>query len=240
MRQDHRPYLIKRLAGVFGNLYAKRFLFPHFDHVGVGARVTNPRSFDVHGPRIRLGDHVHMMATPDNQVRFFVWTDGDRSGSISVGDYCIVLPGARISSACGVVLGKNCMMASNSYITDADWHDIYNRNSAPGGSSSVVLEDNVWLGDSVIVTKGVRIGRNSVVGAGAVVVDDVPPNVVVAGNPARIVKELDADADFVTRASLFEGVIPYERFIDDFDKEVLGSNTFGRWLQSLFLPTRES
>jgi acetyltransferase-like isoleucine patch superfamily enzyme len=240
MRQDHRPYLIKKLSGQLNRLYTERFLFPHFDHVGVGARVTNPRYFDVHGPRIRLGDHIHMMATRDNQVRFSVWTDGERSGSISLGDYSIILPGARISSACGVVLGKNCMMASNSYITDADWHDIYNRSSAPGGSGSVVLEDNVWLGDSVIVTKGVRIGCNSVAGAGAVVADDVPPNVVVAGNPARVVKELDPDRDFVTRATLFEGAVPYENFIDAFDREVLGENTVGRWIQSMILPGRDS
>jgi hypothetical protein len=132
------------------------------------------------------------------------------------------------------------MMASNSYITDADWHDIYNRNLAPGGSRSVVLEDNVWLGDGVIVCKGVRIGRNSVVGAGAVVVGDVPSHVVVAGNPARVVKELDPEREFVTRASLFDGPESYESFVEGFDREVLGGNTIASWLQSMILPDRET
>lgn len=238
MRQDHRPYPVKRLLCALSRLYSERFLYPHFDEVGVGCRVTNPRSFDVTGPRIRLGEHVHMMATRDNPVRFSVWTDGERSGSIGIGDYSIVLPGVRISSACGVVLGRNCMMASNSYITDADWHDVYNRNSAPGGVGSVVLEDNVWLGDSVIVCKGVRIGENSVAGAGAVVTSDVPPNVVVAGNPARVVKELDPEREFVTRARLFEGAVSYEKYLDQFDREVLGGNSLGRWIQSMILPDR--
>jgi acetyltransferase-like isoleucine patch superfamily enzyme len=240
MRQDHRPYFIKKLSETLNRVYAERFLYPHFDQVGTGCRLTNPKWFEVNGPGIRLGDHIHMMATRDNPVRFSVWSDGERAGSIRLGDYCIVLPGARISSASGVVLGANCMLASNAYITDADWHDIYNRNSAPGGSAEVVLEDNVWLGDSVIVCKGVRIGRNSVAGAGAVVVDDVPANVVVAGNPARVVKELDPDRKLVTRATLFEGDVSYAEYIDAFDREILGHNTIGRWLQSKIAPNPES
>jgi maltose O-acetyltransferase len=51
--------------------------------------------------------------------------------------------------------------------------------------------DNVWLGGGAIVCPGVTIGANTVVGAGAVVVRDLPPNVVAVGNPARIVKEIE-------------------------------------------------
>lgn len=54
----------------------------------------------------------------------------------------------------------------------------------------VIIEDNVWIGTRVIILSGVRVGCNSVIGAGAVVTKDVPPNCVVAGNPARIVKAL--------------------------------------------------
>jgi acetyltransferase-like isoleucine patch superfamily enzyme len=59
----------------------------------------------------------------------------------------------------------------------------------------IVVEDGVWMGAGVIVTPGVRIGRNAVVGAGSVVTHDVPPYCVVVGNPARIVKYFD----FATR-----------------------------------------
>ena len=54
----------------------------------------------------------------------------------------------------------------------------------------ILIEDNVWLGGGVIVCPGVTIGRNSVVGAGAVVTRDIPPDVVAVGNPARVVKQL--------------------------------------------------
>jgi len=55
----------------------------------------------------------------------------------------------------------------------------------------IAIGDNVWLGGGVIVLPGVTIGENTVVGAGAVVVHDLPPNVVAVGNPARIVKKVE-------------------------------------------------
>lgn len=54
----------------------------------------------------------------------------------------------------------------------------------------ITVDDNVWIGGGAIVLPGVTVGQNSVVGAGAVVTRDVPANVVVVGNPARVVKEL--------------------------------------------------
>jgi maltose O-acetyltransferase len=55
----------------------------------------------------------------------------------------------------------------------------------------IVIGDNVWLGGGAIVCPGVTIGTNTVVGAGAVVIRDLPPNVVAVGNPARIVKDVE-------------------------------------------------
>jgi maltose O-acetyltransferase len=53
-----------------------------------------------------------------------------------------------------------------------------------------VIEGNVWLGGGVIVLPGLTIGENTVVGAGSIVTKDLPPNVVAAGNPARVVRSL--------------------------------------------------
>ena len=65
------------------------------------------------------------------------------------------------------------MFAANVYISDSDWHGIYNRIRPFRCTKPVVLENNVWLGERVIVNKGVTIGENSVIGAGAVVTRDV-------------------------------------------------------------------
>ena len=53
----------------------------------------------------------------------------------------------------------------------------------------MVIEDNVWVGSRALILKGVRVGKGSIVAAGAVVTKDVPQNCIVAGNPAKIVKE---------------------------------------------------
>ena len=55
----------------------------------------------------------------------------------------------------------------------------------------IVIEDNVWLGGGAILLPGVRIGRNAVVGAGAIVTQSVLANTVVAGNPARVIREIE-------------------------------------------------
>jgi acetyltransferase-like isoleucine patch superfamily enzyme len=58
-------------------------------------------------------------------------------------------------------------------------------------AKGITIEDDVWLGSACVVTDGVRIGRGSVIAAGAVVTDDVPPHTVVAGVPARVIREID-------------------------------------------------
>jgi acetyltransferase-like isoleucine patch superfamily enzyme len=84
-------------------------------------------------------------------------------------------------SAKSIVIGDACMIAHGAYISDADWHGIYDRAEPVGNTKPVVFEDNVWIGDSAIICKGVTIGKNSIVGAGAVVTKDVPPNSIFAG-----------------------------------------------------------
>lgn len=237
MRTDHRPLWLKRALTTYNDLWARRFLVPQFESVGSGLIVFGPQHVEVNGPRVHLGRDIHMMATHDNPIRFTVYAQP--GGRIDIGDYTIVLPGARISSASSIRVGKNCMFATRSYVTDADWHDVYDRTAAPGSTAEVVLEDNVWVGDSAIVCKGVTVGENSVIGAGAVVASDVPPNCIVAGNPARVIKQLDPARALVTRETLFNRELPYPEFIANFEKWVLAPNTFRNWLRSLLAPTRE-
>lgn len=85
-----------------------------------------------------------------------------------------------------ISIGRNCMIGPYCYITDA------NHGRATGAlvkeqkmeAMPVVIEDDVWLGAGVIVLPGVRLGRGCVIGAGAVVTGDVPPEAVFAGVPA--------------------------------------------------------
>lgn len=61
-------------------------------------------------------------------------------------------------------------------------------------AEGIVIEDDVWLGAGAVITDGVRVGKGSIVAAGAVVTKDVPPHMIVAGVPARVIKEVGSDA----------------------------------------------
>jgi hypothetical protein len=131
------------------------------------------------------------------------------------------------------------MIAHGAYISDADWHGIYDRAEPVGNTKPVIFEDNVWIGDSAIICKGVRIGKNSIIGAGAVVTKDVPPNSIFAGNPAKLVKELKKK-DFNTRKDFFKDPIKLANDFDSLDRYSLSKNSFLGWLKSLVMPDKSN
>jgi len=90
-----------------------------------------------------------------------------------------------------VEIGDRCSISWDCDICDSDFHQIVLKDGTrPEVTKPVRIEDDVWIGHGVLITKGVRIGRNSVVAAGAVVRRDMPPNSLVAGNPARPVGQI--------------------------------------------------
>ena len=87
-----------------------------------------------------------------------------------------------------ITIGVNVRCGANTLITDGDWHMNDPRCEHP---KPVIIENNVWLGEGVKVLKGVIIGENSVIGAGSIVTKSIPPNVIAAGNPCKVIKELN-------------------------------------------------
>jgi maltose O-acetyltransferase len=107
-----------------------------------------------------------------------------------IGDKTFINYGSSISAHESVQIGRNCLLGHYSFIIDNDHHTVGDQYRTPP-SKPVVIEDRVWLGARVIVLPGVRIGHDSVVGAGSVVTKDIPPFSVALGNPARVVENLD-------------------------------------------------
>ncbi len=93
-----------------------------------------------------------------------------------------------------IEIGDNCMFAPNVQLYTAT-HPLHpvKRNSGLEYAKPIKIGDNVWLGGGVIVTPGVTLGNNVVVGAGSVVTKSFPDNVVIAGNPARIIKTVEEE-----------------------------------------------
>ena len=110
--------------------------------------------------------------------------------SISIGAG-VRMSGATICAARQVAIGARCCLGANVTIADTDFHALdpavrASRHDAEGAASAPVeIGEDVFLGTNCLILKGVRIGRGAVVGAGAVVVHDVAPYSIVAGNPAR-------------------------------------------------------
>ncbi len=92
---------------------------------------------------------------------------------------------------CSISFGDGCLFSDKVVFRTGDSHSIFNVGDGVriNPSKSISVGNCVWFGNTTTILKGVTIGDDSVIGTGAIVTKDVPNNVIVAGNPARIVKE---------------------------------------------------
>jgi hypothetical protein len=111
-----------RLA--YSRWYVRRFVRPHFEALGEGSLFFKPWTAAVHGPAVRAGRFLHVIGEPGREVRLSVWAESATEGCITLGDFVLLLPGVRVSSASSIRIGDGCMLAAGAYLTDADWHDI--------------------------------------------------------------------------------------------------------------------
>jgi galactoside O-acetyltransferase len=125
---------------------------------------------------------------------------------LTVGDRSFIGKGL-ISTAQGIEIGNDVLISWGVTITDhnshslkfserqkdvQEWH-VDKKDWSGVKSGKVVIHDKAWIGFNAILLKGVTIGEGAIIGAGSVVSKDVPPFTIVAGNPARVIRELGAD-----------------------------------------------
>lgn len=137
-----------------------------------------------------------------------------KSGSVTIGDRAYIGPNTSIISRSGISIGNDVTMAWGITIYDHNSHafdwvqrqkvvDHFYRNYGSPKcfdeldwtgveAAPIVIEDRVWIGFGAVILKGVTIGRGAIVGACSIVSRDVEPYTIVAGNPARLVKTLQA------------------------------------------------
>ncbi|MFK7829622.1 MAG: DapH/DapD/GlmU-related protein [Congregibacter sp.] len=239
MRDDLRPYWVKRFYLRCRSWYVDYFLRPECASLGAFSTFMKPRYVHIAGPNIHIGDCFTAIAEPMHRIEIGVWGRESGAGSIRIGKAVLMSPGTRVSASDEITIGDGVMIANGVYITDSDWHTVYDRTERSQQATPVSIGNNVWLGDHATVLKGVTIGDNSVVAARAVVTRDVAAGVIVAGNPARVVRELDPERAIVTRMDYFADPQGQLDFFAAVDREVLKDNTFWRWLWSwLYPPSR--
>ena len=142
-----------------------------------------------HADRTRLLEELLGSVGEDTVIRPPLRVD--YGFQISIGARCfanfglVALDVAAITIGDDVQIGPNVQLLTPTHPVDADL-----RRDKWEAGEPITIGDNVWLGGGVIVLPGVTIGANTVAGAGAVVTKDMPPGVVVAGNPARVIRTL--------------------------------------------------
>jgi acetyltransferase-like isoleucine patch superfamily enzyme len=149
------------------------------------------------GSQIAIGHDFEMRnwfgANPLGVIHRCILATWSADAKIQIGNG-VGMTGATLCAQTRILIGDHVNIGANSTITDTDFHPLAGRGSGPGTSSAVaspvVIEGDNFIGMHVLILKGSHIGKGAVIGAGSVVTGDVPPNVVVAGNPARVIREL--------------------------------------------------
>ena len=146
---------------------------------------------------IMIGDKCYISS--GNDINPLCARDGgficvEKGAKLFIGDNC-GMSSPRIWSHSSIIIGNNVQIGGNCVILDSDCHslfymdrrdlkvDVENKKSAP-----IVIEDDVLVGANSFILKGVKIGARSIIGAGSMVVKSIPADSIVAGNPARVIR----------------------------------------------------
>ena len=160
-------------------------------HCGVLVWIGQNCYIDAHSVQgVRLGNGVTLREGGTIQCRSGLNPPGL---GLTIGDNTFIGPNFKMGVGGAIEIGKNCQFGAHCSF-NAESHLLSNDGTYTGGDTlrrGIFIGDNVWIGDGVIILDGVRVGSNSVIGAGSVVVRDVYEKTVVAGSPARLLKNIN-------------------------------------------------
>jgi acetyltransferase-like isoleucine patch superfamily enzyme len=171
--------------------------------VGRGTKILFPKRLTA-GRNVAIGDYVYLncygvegVRIADNvRIKEFGWIQvtshlshpgvGMTVGpNTYIGPHCILGAAGGINVGADVVMGAYVQLLAENHNFESGDLPINRQGVTRRG---IVVEDGCWLGNSVIVLDGVRIGSNSVIGAGSVVTHDIPQDSIAVGNPARVIR----------------------------------------------------
>jgi maltose O-acetyltransferase len=162
-----------------------RWLLRDVDSIGTRVRLHG-RPKVVNRGRITIGQRTRFdSSTATTEIV------SEADGHLDIGERCFINFGVSLSASDHVRIGDRTHIGPYCMLLDNAYHHVEPElRLVRPPSKPIILEENVWLAARVIVLPGVTIGKDSCVGAGSIVTKDIPPGVVAAGLPARVIREL--------------------------------------------------
>ena len=147
------------------------------------------------GGKCSIGHHFAMnnklSGGAVRRCNFFVGNGAE----LTIGDH-VGISATTIGACKKVAIGNHVVLGTGVCIFDSDFHSLdpnvraYDADDSKKATKRVIIEDHAFIGAYSIILKGVKIGKNSIVGAGSVVRESIPPNQIWAGNPAKFIIEI--------------------------------------------------
>lgn len=176
--------LIAKLSVFYTFLIKRRFYYFGKSKIYINTQIDNPAAISIQdGTVIRSG--AWLLAIDDNSKEY---------PKIQIGNHVYIGRHLHLTSIKSIIIEDNVLIADKVYISDNN-HGFNNiqtpiKKQSVKFKNIVVISEGSWIGENACII-GCSIGRNSIVGANAVVLKDVPDYSIVAGNPARILKRYD-------------------------------------------------
>ena len=144
--------------------------------------------------KVSFGKNVQIgvIASPNFYSNYTYLEVRNFDSEINIGDNVSINNAFSAVAFSKITIQSNVLIGVNCAIIDNDGHnlEVNKRNDNELKSEAILIEENVFLGDDVTILKGVTIGRNSVIGNGSIVTKSIPENVIAAGNPAQVIRNL--------------------------------------------------
>lgn len=185
----------QKLADMFANRRLRSQVCHEQSYFYSSAKIND---YQRNRKNLMLGKNCHVRG----ELQIFAY-----GGYIQMGDFVFVGEGSRIWSGNHIQIGNHVLISHNVNIIDTNSHELDHLERAQGfqdllqnghpknkGSiltAPIIIEDYAWISFNVIILKGVKIGKGAIIAAGSVVTEDVPEFTMVAGNPARVIKQLN-------------------------------------------------
>jgi len=193
----------KFIKSIYAYIKVKYFYRKHITCLGKIRVVNPPILFFKNKGHVIIGDNVTLNSgsegyhtTMHSPVKLMA---DHNNALINIGDNTRI-HGSCIHASKSISIGSNCLIAANCHIFDNNGHslsfdNIQERIHTKGMAKKIVIGNDVWIGINCIILPGVKIGSGSIIRAGSVVDQDIPPMCIAGGNPVRVLKSYNIEVE---------------------------------------------